>query len=52
MVKIGSKSVSQIAGIGDISHTNKYEVHINIERCATHSRLVSELDFCAYVGQG
>ena len=32
-------------------HTNKYEVHINIERCAIHSKSVSELDFYAYVGQ-
>ena len=33
-------------------HTNKYGVHINVERCATHSKLESKPDFCAYVKQG
>ena len=39
-------------GLVTSSYKN-YGVHINVERCATHSRLASKPDFFAYVaGQG
>ena len=33
-------------------HIDKYRVHINIERCATHSIFASEPNLCAYIRQG
>ena len=48
-MKMGNKSVSQIVGIGDICIQTSMR-HINVERCVTHSRLASKLDFYAYAG--
>ena len=38
--------------LGLVTSAYKYEVHINVERCVTHSKLASIPDFCVYAGQG